>query len=293
MFRPIAKITDHCTALDKKNKGAFSAEWQIIGGNITISDEILNIIPITSVHTLLEKGFQVELEKCIESDFVDHETAELYRRHLVDACVVAESCAIRQGFAVKVVAHIGNTTQNLIGEILNFVQYLLCIFPHITLAIENEMIINIDGITRLSCGPNDVPCFIRRVRKNLPENMRSRLGSVLDICHALSTIRIKNHIFGFDDNKDELLQLEKYFVSGIDTCLICHFNNLQHYGIGKEHGTGFFNEEERFFDFLKLYQKYIPESDLVFEIREDDYSDAKNFENAIQLLKKNCNTPKF
>lgn len=42
MLKPIAKITDLKTAKDKKEKGAISAEWQILGFNKFIEKEVFD-----------------------------------------------------------------------------------------------------------------------------------------------------------------------------------------------------------------------------------------------------------
>ena len=49
MIKPIAKITNVLSAIDKREKGAFSAEWQILEKNIWVDESIMDLIPITSI----------------------------------------------------------------------------------------------------------------------------------------------------------------------------------------------------------------------------------------------------
>lgn len=291
MIRPIAKITDIMSALDKSEKGAVSAEWQILDSNTYVDDDIMDILPISSVHTSLFNKQDIEIDLCFDSPYIDPETSAYHRKRLMEAFRIAEHCGSYQKRDVAVVVHMKNFVMPVSDkEAAEFIWYLFENYPHCTLAIENTILLNDANILRSACECWCVPEFVKRMRIVLGREYGKRLFTVLDTCHALGTIRMQNliRIYGhFPSCKDEIGELEKYFVENHGVCKILHFNNARNLGIVKsEHGVPFETKEDIpiFEKVVEFYNKYIPEADFVIEIQEKDYLDAVNFEMTVKQL---------
>ena len=285
MLKPIAKITDLKTAKDKNEKGAISAEWQILGFNKFIEKEVFDTIKVTSIHSCLKNHIDIELDNAVPSEFVNKKTTEYHNRKLNEAFALAEYAAMKQGFDVKVVVHLNNDKIIPYEKMTNYISNLLKKYQNTKLAIENIMMINSSGTIRPAYESDSVSSFVKEIRKRLEPELKERVGTVLDICHAYGSIRMKNLLLNNEnDETEELNELEKYFNENKDICFICHFNNLSGTGIKKGHGIGFINDQKNFDNFIKLYEKYIPNADLVIEIREDDYSNAINFKDAVKKI---------
>lgn len=292
MIKPIAKVTDIVSAIDKKEKGAYAAEWQILDRNKHIVDDIMDIIPVSSVHTSLMNGQDVEIDKCLVNDYVNIASANYHCSKLNDAFMAAEYCGDYQNRKVTVVAHLSNPFIQQPSKMAQFIEKFLNAYPHCDLAIENVLLMNKIGelCPGSECGTTSE--FIQRVKKELSIDNQNRIGTVLDTCHALSTIRIKNLIklngklnqLSIDD---EINQLENYFISNKGLCKIMHFNNASGLGIKKkEHGTVFEDKDyDLFTKILEFYNTYIKEADFVIEIREEDYSNSINFKKTVNQLK--------
>lgn len=292
MIKPIAKVTDIVSAIDKKEKGACAAEWQILDRNKHIVDDIMDIIPISSVHTSLINGQDVEIDKCLVNEYVNITSANYHYSKLKEAFMAAEYCGNYQNSKVTVVAHLSNPFIQQPSKMSNFIEKLLNTYPHCDLAIENVILMNNIGelCPGSECGATSE--FIQRVKKELSGDNQNRVGTVLDTCHALSTIRTKNLIklngnLSQFSRDDEFKLLENYFISNKGVCKIMHFNNARGLGIKKkEHGTVFEDKDyDLFTKILEFYNTYIKESDFVIEIREEDYSNSINFKKTVNQLK--------
>lgn len=278
----VAKITDDLSIKDKMEKGANAGEWQILNNNFELTDYSL---PITSVHTSLANG-EISIDDCFICSAKTLEKMNETRRKMNEAFQFAETIAKRQNHRVAVVAHIKERMlPGIRSEIVAYLQDILKKYPDCDLALENSMLLNGNLNIRSGVKPEDVPGIIKYLRDIMSGvGLDHRIYSVLDICHAVSTIRcINTLIHGFKEDMDELEELEKYFINTAPYCKIVHFNYLRNLGFGEDHGTTFSDSEIE--PILNLFLKYTPDADLVIEIREDDYNDSKNFKLTVKQIK--------
>lgn len=291
MIKPIAKITNVLSAIDKREKGAFSAEWQILEKNIWVDESIMDLIPITSIHSALIDGEDTEIDFCLKNDYTLSDVITNNRRKLEDAFRVAEACGIYQKRMITVVVHLRNEILPIsCEEIAQFLEMMFEKYVHCQIAIENVMVMNSKHEFRTAFRHSSVPEVVKGIREEIRDEFKDRVWTVLDVCHALSSIRIEGLICEYENlffKKDEKEMLKKYFIENKDICKIIHFNNARKLGINqRNHGVPFETIEdiELMKYLLELYYKYIPEADFVIEIMETDYTNAVNFQNTVKQL---------
>lgn len=119
------------------------------------------------------------------------------------------------------------------------------------------------------------PCYM----KDIDEMKLSNVGHVLDICHALATIRFTNMISGGKSN----LTLKSYLDASIERLFLIHLNNLKDLAENPlKHGTPYKIDSEK--DLKVLYDLfvYLREADyknyITIEVLEEDYKNALNYE---------------
>lgn len=167
---------------------------------------------------------------------------------------------------------------NIIDKVEMACDRLLKKYENISIGIENETVIvrrqgedKIDLVDAFAWG-NKEKC--RYLSKRLETH---RIGLVLDICHAISTIRIMNN--WKDTGVVPDLRLEEYIRKYSEYLDIIHLANARGYGFGKGHAVGFdTNEEiellERIVDTIREIQF---NGVVTLEVGEDDYLDIKRF----------------
>lgn len=106
-----------------------------------------------------------------------------------------------------------------------------------------------------------------------------RFGTVLDTCHAKTTIEVlKRHSDVFT------LTLEDFFRINENVCKLVHLADLVDVGYKpNQHGV-LFQEEASMHEILSLYEQYIPGCEITIEIKEDDYTLCTNFIHNLEML---------
>lgn len=122
-----------------------------------------------------------------------------------------------------------------------------------------------------------------------------RVGSVLDICHAMMTVKYLKVLLESADIKQifsgnilENINMEHFFAMNQGICKLIHFNSMRGNGYRENHGTPFesLNEVKSMLD---LYQKYQYQCPLTLEIQEEDYLDCVNYRKTKLLIEKTEN----
>lgn len=170
----------------------------------------------------------------------------------------------------------------ILYTLVNSIDNLLAAYPKIIIAIENTMIFNSD-LRSISQGAlPDYTDMIRSLRSF--SKFPDRICSVLDVCHAQSTVYTIKKIF-----PHWKINVEEYFSVNRDICKLYHFSNaLGHGYFNTTHGIGFDSnydeDKDRLQYYIKLYEKYIPTALFVYEISETDYKNRDEFANTIKLM---------
>lgn len=121
-----------------------------------------------------------------------------------------------------------------------------------------------------------IVCYLR-------ERFGSRVGSVLDICHAGMTEKYMKLLLASADFLPEGkvpdkidYSIEHYFRVNQGICKLIHFNDFIGNGYQKNHGKGFL-KQEKVNMLLDLYRDYGYDCPLTLEVREKDYLDCVSY----------------
>lgn len=205
-----------------------------------------------------------------------------------------ETCKLAQGFAkyfnhrVGVVIHLGYSDISKSGSYYNptgvnntqvklkiFYQKLLKDFPDIDFYIENVPTFR-DEKEFFTTNKTDIstePVYLAHLLNNLfSEQENKRFYTCLDTCHFMSNYKAYKKIaIPFPYTLDSIFDIYS------STCKNIHLSNLINYGFAhEEHGTGFQNDEVLLERFLNSIKQYMPNANIVLEMREKDYSNPEN-----------------
>lgn len=159
-------------------------------------------------------------------------------------------------------------------------------YPQVDMAIEN--VVAMEYKEERSEPPrlcNGIFLDTTEIVRYLRGKFGERIGTVLDVCHAMMTEKymnlwLKEANFYPDDTEDIPpkidYSIEHYFKANQHICKLIHFNDFVENGYMKNHGTGFTSQDKVNY-LLGLYKKYQYDCPLTLEIREEDYSDCVNF----------------
>lgn len=180
-------------------------------------------------------------------------------------------------------------------RMVRILEELFVKYQWVELAIENAIPLEVGKkgqfIPRLCNGIyQDTSEIVRWLRERLGD----RIGSVLDICHAMMTEKYLKVLLEAADIMELYpvspvndINLDHFFRMHQGICKLIHFNNLQGNGYQKNHGVPF-DKVEEVEVILKLYEKYRYQCPLTLEIREIDYQDCKNYRKTKRLIEEVC-----
>lgn len=165
----------------------------------------------------------------------------------------------------------------MMEKIENKIKHLLETYPRITINLENLTALARDKDSfqlRESYFDENVK-VCKLLRKNLKTN---RIGTVLDIGHALATINIMDQFIKRGIIED--ITLIDYFKVNKEVLNVIHLANSVDFGVDKDHGTGFNTKKdlellERIIDYIKeIEYKNI----ITLELGEKDFTNAIQYE---------------
>lgn len=220
-----------------------------------------------AVHAPMMRDFNVESlgsERAKERlKLVSQLAANMHQIHHKPVIVVIhQELSAEQLLAYGLIQGIKNTLKELLSE-----------FPMIEFAFENLTPLGIeDGnlITRNSYF--DAPVKLASyLRSSLNTN---RIGTVLDTCHMLSTIRIANELSCYGPLRQ--YHIEDFFSLYQDTLKLVHLTNATGFGFGENHGTVFKSEEdiEILKEILNCAIKIEFKNPITLEIVEENHASA-------------------
>lgn len=245
--------------------------------------EVIKNTPINiySIHTPLI--YDEETAAYTLNDFLDTQRFGI----IVATCKLAQKVAQKQGNKVGVVIHNDSTlfylkSHDVIwNSICKNMEYILNTFPEVELCIENSMPV---------CGSLFRNGFLFEsveVVKEFREMFNTEsIYTVLDICHAIGTIRMLELI-----NLPTICpvpKLQDYFEANGKYTKIIHFNYLSELGMLKPtHSIPFTKDDIGTLAYIvELTEKHMPQAGCVLEVNEPDYiNDAiKNKKSILDLL---------
>lgn len=276
----IAKADSGVAVIDKLKKGADLIEVQLLNKN-TNEDFTVYADKIYSVHSMLDKKFDrtVNLE--------DSDNFSL--KNLREAFRIANEIGKKANRNIGVVIHngIGLEKMQKLGVMdyaFSKIERLLREFEYTELFVENPSMICENGIYNNDLKSSELIEVVKELRRK--STCGDRIYSLLDTVHAMASSRLLELIYGYKSDKT----YEEYFKDYAKFTKEIHFANIINKGLyNGEHGVAFRDnneEDDNYFDLtLGLIQKYMTDINICLDIREDDYSNAINFEKTLKRMK--------
>jgi len=259
-------------------KNFYDEEISLVGYFNTIINSGLNI---SVIHTPLSAGEAVE---------INHFHEERKRNVFIKTCELSNMLGISLKKNILVVVHCGMNFKedindfNKIKLIDDTLLFTLNKYSNISIAVENIIPIMASpaGIYGRNGFLNDnclyVDYFINRY------GFKDRIGTVLDTCHALTTIKLLQYC-------KMPIKLDQFFDWNKEYIKLIHLANIGDNGYGENnHGIGFIDGEdlELLSEIMKLYLKYDYSCPITIEVIEKEYIKPVNYlrtkENLLKLL---------
>lgn len=280
-----ALTSEQLNARKKLNKTGI--ELQLLGDfqdtPLTTSEYISiigdNISDIKAIHVPLKKN-----EEVVEIQMLnDYAIRDLFER----VCEIAEAISninknkmlivIHNRWSLEDYKNCNNDTESII----KFLKYLLDKYPSIKIGIEN-VVSYIPHSKTFSNG--SLPNYVDVVKFFRNELKTDRIGSVLDTCHAIASLRILNLMENIE-SLDLGINLEDFFKVNKNICFLIHLANVDGLGFNKgTHGIGFENDKDILSEIIKLYNKYLCEVPITLEVMENNYIDCLTYVENYKLL---------
>lgn len=257
--------------------GFNTIELQLYGEFLqTPNDEILDAVNsveglnIYSVHSPILSSRELEIE-----DFCDSNT----RFALLKTMYLADAISKLKGMPVPVVVHAASAMETLyvkkdmLYTIVRELEIALNLFPNVQMCIENTIpvIAKNDRYQTMNSFLFDTAELCRFLRGQLKTE---RIYTVLDICHALTSVRFMNETQELTNK--EAVTLKRFFEENSEVAKILHLNNVIELGLKPgQHSTPFLPTIEGDVELLGKISGYIkeytPNAMCVLEINEEDY----------------------
>lgn len=243
-------------------------------------------INIQAVHSPIIDGEDINIE------FIDNAT-DYFR--LFKTIELAGLLSNFYNHEIKVIIHTAFRFDNykrmpyLLEKIEYFIKMCLQEYDKITICFENVVPCKFNGddlFLRNGCLFDNV-----KLAKYLKEKLNTnRIGTVLDTCHMLVTIRALKKLFkdGYL-NKVKEINIERYFIENKEIIKLIHLCNVDHLGYNKgEHGILFRHNGDDInllSELINFYKEYQYRCDITIEIAESNYIENENFKNNYPLIK--------
>lgn len=235
---------------------------------------------IKVIHVPLRSGEEIV---CIQY-LAEYKYQEIFER----VCSLAEEVSVINKSNVLVVIHNDLNLEDYVNEdtkylkILNYLKTLLKKYPNIRIGIENVIPYK-PPLSSFSNGCLPIYTeFIRDLRLKLNTD---RIGSVLDTCHAMTTIKVMNFL-NEHISRDISIDIEDFYKSNEDICFLVHLCNVEDLGFNKmEHGTGFTEDDIRLLSTLmNFHRRYIKDAIITLEVAENDYTNCLVYSKSKKIL---------
>lgn len=181
---------------------------------------------------------------------------------------------------VEIMESIGNTW----SRATIYIGYLLFKYPHTRLLIEN-VTPNRGTLDKLTLTNNflfDNIDMAKRLRKDLCTN---RIGTVLDVCHALISMKYIGAMCDMLEIPRPDMSLESYMIKHQPTISLIHFAGMKGSGYGRgAHGT--VPTEDLNHTFVQLYNKHNYGCPVTLEVEETNFLVSGNYAEAYENIKR-------
>lgn len=284
-------VLNHDQIQAKLNIGCDGIEIQLVGELFKDKDkhiyydvnDVFNLsefdkYPIKCIHSPIYNGSEVLLERiCDPEDQFLFEQIFKIVQHFGEVQDMQIPLIIHSETHYNALADIGNTWFNIRSTL----EYLLDKYPNVNVLIEN--VTPVRGITKNGavhlCNNHylDNVEMAEILRKELNT---TRVGTVLDTCHAMITAKYMGAIYTAAlDVQYPDYSIEKYLEANKDYCGIIHLANFKGSGYGTGyHGTPFDKDSQYLLKrILTTYEDLEYTCPLTLEVFEYDYYKNDNY----------------
>lgn len=244
-----------------------------------IIDNILQTnLEVVAVHTPIKDEYTIE-SLATDKGF----------NMIRNTCALSDEISKITGKTIHVIVHFETRLDRMknwgiFETIAVKIKELLEEYENIIINIENLTILfDEDGILVPRAGYLlDNVDICKELKKRLKTK---RIGTVLDTCHAISSIR---YIEAFKIKDIKKINIKKYFRGNKGYLNIVHLANAVGYGNGEGHAAGFYTEHD--IELLEEMLGYLKEIDykgiVSIEVMEKDYLNCVVFEDTFQKINK-------
>lgn len=260
---------------DRKNKGAKFIELHLNEGDIITKKKRKEIVYNLKKLNLIAKVVHVPIDERFTIEGLLNENGF---RVIENTCKLAQEISEEISQEMHIVMHqslslIQLKNWGMFEIIKGKMKYLLDTYPNIIINIENLTVFSMDS-DKFELRNNYFNENIN-VCKELRFILKTdRIGTVLDICHAISSIRILETFI--NKNYHKQIYLRDYFLINKQFLNVIHLSNSIGFGMGTGHGVGFDTKED--LDLLKEILSYVEDINykniITLEICEKDYLDT-------------------
>lgn len=234
---------------------------------------------IQMLHSPLAYGEDIDLSN-IENPY----TYDMAKK----TCELAQRLATYYQRRMPVVFHYGGDVEELVTQparqraFIALIHELYQTYPEVDFCFENVTAVVFSKHPSnpprryRDADPYTAPNLVRWLREVFEDERR--FYTVLDTCHALMTVRLLS-ILGQE------IGLETFFQANQGLCGLIHLANARNYGIGKDHGTPFLEEDRSLLEeIMTYYRRYQFTCPLTLEINESNYLEYENYQATHQTL---------
>lgn len=272
---------------ERKNKGAKYIELHLFEKDVNSDESIRKILKnikksglsIKAIHIPIDRKYSIE-------GLITEEGFKIIQ----NTCSLAEQISQIMQEPIHVVLHQELNLEQLktwgmYDLILEKLKFILDEYKNIIINLENLPIFDVKKYS-FEMYSNYSFQNIELCKELRSDLKTERFGTVLDTCHAISTIKLIQGLveFGLHEN----ITLEDYFKENKEYVNIIHLSNARGFGYDNNHGIGFDTEEE--IELLKELLEYIKEIDfqgiLTLEVQEENYLNCVVFEKLKKQIEK-------
>lgn len=164
----------------------------------------------------------------------------------------------------------------LLAKITDLTENILASYPNVTIAIENVTPAYSNNGHLVLC--NNFQYDNVRLVSYLRDTLcTTRVGTVLDICHAKMSIKYLDGIYDILGQKDSKQSLSDYFIQNQSVIKLIHLADFTGSGHDKGcHGT--VPSSEQMYEFVELYNRFQYSCPVTLEVHESDYLTCRNYQ---------------
>ena len=234
--------------------------------------------PIRAIHVPIEREGMMHIE------FLGN---PVFQHKFANICDLGNSIAKQSGKSVTIVMHSEMDFDRIINtgvyyKVCEFVGRILNEYQFIELVVENVIPLNYyKDIKNFDLRSNFSFEGVRLVKKLREDLNTTRIGTLLDTCHAKQAGKVLLNLMSYLDLEleDKYLSLENFFKQNAGICKEIHLADCLGFGFKKgQHGSPFTDDNHVLIEkVVRLYNQYGYNCPICLEVQETDYNVCEGY----------------